>query len=89
MSSTEQELLNQISETEDELKHARLSLSDLKEKFTATETYLIGLKLKKDRLEAQLQKQRNEAVSVSEYETAYEEDIERFRQKLPELMKKV
>jgi flagellar biosynthesis chaperone FliJ len=85
----EQELLNQILETEDELKHARLSLSDLKEKLTNAETNLIGLKLKKNRLEAQLQKKRNEAVSVSEYETAYEEDIERFRQKLPELLKKV
>jgi vacuolar-type H+-ATPase subunit D/Vma8 len=87
--TTEQELLNQISETEDELKHARLSLSDLKEKLTSTETYLIGLKLKKDKLQAQLQKTRNEAVSATEYETAYDADIERFRQRLPELLKKV
>lgn len=87
--ATEQELLHQIEKNNGELKEARLLVSTLKEKLMDAETVLIGLKLKEDKLQDTLRRLQNASLKPSEYDEAFDEDIERFRKKLPDLMDKI
>jgi chromosome segregation ATPase len=87
--ATEKELLQKIAENDYELKMARGQVSDLKEKLSDAETILIGLKIKDSRLQESLRVCRATTIRVNEDKSAYEEDIERFRQRLPELLEKL
>jgi regulator of PEP synthase PpsR (kinase-PPPase family) len=86
---TEEELLKEIAENDYELKQARGQVSLLKEKLQDAETVLIGLKLKNDRMQERLRQRRLSTIQPDENKQAYEEDLERFRQKLPELMERL
>lgn len=86
---TEEELLKQIAENDYDLKQARGQVALYKEKLLEAETALIGHKLKDERLREQLRLVRLHTVKPNEQKTAYEEDIERFRQRLPELLEKL
>ena len=84
---TQEELMKQIADNDEDLKDARRQLSFYREKFLNMESLVISHKLKKERLEEELQALQNRTVK---YEMSDEEEVdERFRQLLPELLKKV
>ena len=82
----EEDLINQIDELDKEIKECRSQTSEFKRKLADAETNLIGAKIKKSRLveELRLFKAREISVEISEYDL----EIQRFREKFPELCKK-
>ena len=68
-------------------QHIRRSFSHVKKKLLAIESQLIEVTLKKERLNEELRLLRNS--TVSQEITERQNDLERFRAVLPELMKKV
>lgn len=84
---TEQELLTQLSEIELHLKDCRLTVSALKEKLTAADTLMIGIKLKRDQLQETLRRFRNASYQPEPDHRAA--DDARFLTELPELLKKL
>lgn len=86
---TEEELLKEIAENDYELKQARGQVADYKEKLLNAETQLITLKLKDERLREKLRVHRATTPQPNEQKLAEEKEIERFRQRLPELLEKI
>lgn len=84
---TEQELLEKVSDSEREYKEACDRLTEAKKRWTDAETQVIEAKLARDRSKEELRVHR--ATTVKYEMTPEEEDIERFRKRLPELMKKI
>lgn len=81
---TEEELLQQLKEAEDELHHAKRKVREVKSQLLDAETNLINAKLHRDRVKEAL---RVHLATTPKYEpTKRDEDIEQFREKHPELV---
>jgi len=83
----EGELLSQLVEAEKELKTARMRMVEHRNKLWKAEDDLVSAKLKVDRLQDQIKSFRRNNVLMEDEQR--NEDIERFRKILPELIKKV
>lgn len=79
------DILNQISQNDEELKVARSLLADIKQKMLDAETILIGLKIKQEQLKQNLDKCNNE---INDHQTDDKETI-RFALKVKELWEKI
>lgn len=79
---------DQIEELELEIKAARLREKDLKSQLTKCQDKIIESSIKRDRLREELrqQKLRDTKVKIISIE---ESDLNRFRELLPELLKKI
>ncbi len=87
MAITEQDILQRITEVEVDQKEARGLVAFHKKAAIDAETQLIAANLKYESLKEELRVYRNQHPKK---ELTYrEKDIEEFRQKLPELMKKI
>jgi hypothetical protein len=83
----EEELLGLLKENAYDLKQSRLRHADLKNQLIEADTRLIGLKLEKDRLTDQLRRLRNSSISTElDPNDAIDES---FRQRFPDLLKKL
>lgn len=88
MSLDNKELRQAIENAEKELKQARNRVAVLKKAWTDAESEMISAKLTRDRLVEQMRIWRN--ANIDDLETTdREEDIERFKQVLPDLLKKI
>lgn len=86
--AAEEELVQKLQDADKELKDARARVTQLKKEFTDAESNLIEAKLNRDKIieELRLWRYRN----IDDLETTdREEDIERFRKLLPDLLDKV
>lgn len=87
MAITEQEILDQIKETEVEQKEARSLVTFHKKAAIDAESQLIAANLKAERLKEQLR------VFLLKYphkeETHEEKELREFRIRLPEILKKI
>lgn len=86
--AAEEELVQKLQDADKELKDARTRVTQLKKEFTDAESNLIEAKLNRDKIieELRLWRYRN----IDDLETTdREEDIERFRKLLPDLLDKV
>lgn len=86
MSTLEQKILQKIDATEVEQKDVRNRVVTLKRNLLDAESELIACNIRKERLVEELRVLR--AVSVSHELTDREQDIERFKLVLPELLKR-
>jgi phage-related minor tail protein len=83
----EQEMLQQIADTQAAYVAAQQQMRDAKKAFTEAESLVVEHKIRLENLREQLrQYKRNTPTSIL---TLEEEDLERFREVLPELLKKV
>lgn len=87
MTITEDTLLKQIEEVEEERKGARVRITQLKRELLNAETDLISANLRQEGLKESLRVHRASIVDHSL--TDREKDIERFRLAHPGLMKKI
>lgn len=85
---TEEQLRQALEDADKELRQARNKVSTLKKALTDAESEMIEAKLLRDRLIEKMRVWRNENIDDLET-TDREEDIARFREVLPELLKKV
>lgn len=86
---TQQELLVAIENNINDLKHARLEMIRIKKMLDEADGKLIELKLEQVKLVSALREMQMTFPAQGEYEEAYDQDIERFKLLLPELLKKV
>lgn len=87
MAATEQELLKAIAEVELEQKEARSLVAFHKRAAIDAESSLIAANLTRERLAEELRRLR---LSTVRYEmSAEDKDIEEFRARLPDLLKKI
>lgn len=92
MPLSEEDLLKQLAEADDNIKHASRRMREVAQELVKAETELIGAKVHKQKLVEQmrvLKLQLPEAESGYEPALAREKEIEEFRKRLPELMKKI
>jgi hypothetical protein len=80
---TEQELIDQLSQAEDDLKQAKRVLSEAKKRLVDVEDQVITCKLYRDRAKESLREYRNTNY-IPEIEQR-DEEIEKFRQDNPEV----
>jgi chromosome segregation ATPase len=86
---TAEELQQEIDENESELRVARIKLVEAKNKLTEVESHLISLKIKETNLKEALQKKIASTPKPRDYQSEEEQELERFRAVLPELMKRL
>lgn len=84
---TPEELLQDLSALNDSAQDLRNGLSLLKKQMTDVESQLIANGLKRERIIEQLRVLRNSTVSLEISER--QNEIERFRQILPDLMARI
>jgi chromosome segregation ATPase len=83
----EQEMLQQIANTQAAYESAQQQMRDAKKAFTEAESLVVEHKIRLENLREQLrQYKRNTPTSIL---TLEEEDLERFREVLPDLLKKI
>lgn len=85
---TEEELMKQLQESDKVLRDARARVQQVKKDHVDAESALIEAKLHKDKIVEELRVWRYKNVDDLET-TDREEDIERFRLLLPDLLDKV
>ena len=86
---TEEELLKEMTNVDFELKAVRHEVLVYKDKLLEAETKLIGLKLKKEQIKNDLIRLRGSSIKPGAHKNERQEDIERFRKILPELLEKI
>ena len=84
---TEQDILQQIAETQTAYAEAQDKMRQAKAVFVEAESEVIEHKIKLENLREQLRQHR--MVTPNYTPTHREQEIEAFRQRLPELLKKV
>jgi chromosome segregation ATPase len=82
-------LLEEIAAAQTELDQARKQLADAKRRVDDAETQLINSKLTHEKLTEKYRRFKNQQVRMSDETKTNEADLDRFRQILPELLKKV
>ena len=70
----EQELINELTETEKELQEAKRMLSDAKRRWTDAETLVINAKIRKDKITESLRALRAQKVIAGEDYDLYDDE---------------
>lgn len=87
MTTQEQELLKQIKDQETEQKEARQLVAHHKKGVVEAESRLISANIQIERLREELRVLR--VQNPIQEETSNERDIREFKERLPEIMKKI
>jgi hypothetical protein len=87
--ATEKELLQELEVAAREVQEARLAVKIAKRAALDAETQFINAKLTQERIQERYRIFKNQQVRVSQETVDDDKELERFRQLLPELLKRV